>query len=338
MKIFHIESGLGNQMLDYADLLASRLVNNNEVYYIETILYDLNDKQNKISMWNGYELERVFGIKEKNVKSLFSDEEWNFIIKYVADSEFWNHGWGYSEPIINAFEMCGLRLTDRNPHLMRKDSENHSKMTFVKYIARQLYYFLLPLRAVNKISEGEKIFLKSSSDDYNGHYLKLMYKGNGLEKIDAKLRESFIFPELDDKNSELAEIISTSNSVSIHARRGDFLSRNSFCYKYGYFKRAVKYIKARTDLPIFVLFCDSGNSNWCRENIKLFGLNHNKDNVLFVDWNTGLDSYKDMQLMSMCKHNIITNSSFGWWGAFLNSNKNKITCSCDARIVATNWF
>ena len=57
---------------------------------------------------------------------------------------------------------------------------------------------------------------------------------------------------------------------------------------------------------------------WVKENIQI------NSRVFYVDINSGDDSYKDMQLMSKCKHNIIANSSFSWWGAWLNENKNKI--------------
>ena len=60
-----------------------------------------------------------------------------------------------------------------------------------------------------------------------------------------------------------------------------------------------------------------------------------KDKVLFVDWNTGEESFRDMQLMSHCKHGIITNSTFGWWGAYFIQNPEKITISPLAEINTT---
>ena len=85
----------------------------------------------------------------------------------------------------------------------------------------------------------------------------------------------------------------------------------------------MKYIKKRIDTPHFYIF--SNDSLWVKENLKL-------DNMTIVDWNSGKDSYKDMLLMSKCKHNIIANSSFSWWGAWLNNNSNKIVISPD------KWF
>ena len=74
------------------------------------------------------------------------------------------------------------------------------------------------------------------------------------------------------------------------------------------------------------------------ENEKIFGLNFQKDTIRFVTWNAGRESFRDMQLMAACRHNIFTESTFGFWGAYLNENPDKITCAPDPTILATNWF
>ena len=67
MKVIHIESGLGNQMLSYCEFLAIKKVNPGEDCYLETIVYDIPECNDIICQWNGYELERVFNIKDKNI-------------------------------------------------------------------------------------------------------------------------------------------------------------------------------------------------------------------------------------------------------------------------------
>lgn len=113
---------------------------------------------------------------------------------------------------------------------------------------------------------------------------------------------------------------------------------NGYCYKYGYFKRAVRYIQERIENPVFYFFTDEKSVGWCQENEQIFGLDFQKDSVHFVDWNKGTDSYRDMQLMAACHHNIFTESSFGFWGAYLNEHPDKITCSPDPTWIATNDF
>jgi hypothetical protein len=67
---------------------------------------------------------------------------------------------------------------------------------------------------------------------------------------------------------------------------------------------------------VFVVFSD--DIDWVKEKIPL------PADTVFVDWNTGNNSFRDMQLMSLCSHHIIANSSFSWWGAWLGGNENKI--------------
>ena len=113
MIISHVEGGLGNQMLDYMDFLAIKDTNPDQECYIETIVYNIKESHDVISMWNGYELEKVFGICEKNILNEVSIEIKKNIINDVKKSEFWENDWSISEAICNAFNNNSFRLENR---------------------------------------------------------------------------------------------------------------------------------------------------------------------------------------------------------------------------------
>jgi len=139
-----------------------------------------------------------------------------------------------------------------------------------------------------------------------------------FDNIEQTLREHLVFPEfLDPKSLSLCEQIKDQETVAIHIRRGDYLKHKALggICDLPYYKNAIKKIETLVDTPLYVIFSD--DIAWCKENIKV-------ENVRFVDWNSGEQSFQDMHLMSLCKHNIIANSSFSWWGAWLNANSNKI--------------
>lgn len=336
-------------MLDYAEFLAIKKSNPDDLCYIENIVYEIEECHQIISMWNGYELEKVFNIKEPNIKDVFSEEQWNNIIRDVINSKFWLDNWRYSDAINKAFSKQGLKLKSVNgrPSIREKKQLGNRlkdyKMNFAKtqfgYHFKRHIYKIFQRKIIERKANPEKLFYTTDENIYGGHLLQFCYKGNNIELIENDIRHAFRFKELtDEKNINILKIISDTNSVSIHARRGDMLSVNKYCYEFGYFKRAVRFIKDNVNSPVFFFFCDPNSVQWCKENYKIFGIDEAKDTVYFVDWNKGEDSYKDMQLMSKCKHNIITTSSFGWWGAFLNENKDKITCSPDVRINTTHFF
>lgn len=152
------------------------------------------------------------------------------------------------------------------------------------------------------------------------YYSGVLYDSNLIEKIYKFLIKDFEFPKLTDvKNTEILKKIESCNSVSIHIRRGDYLNHPLFgeiCNK-EYYRKAIKIIENKVKKPVFFIF--SNDIEWVKENIKI------DNESYYIDWNLEeKDSYKDMQLMSRCKHNIIANSSFSWWGALLNTNKEKI--------------
>ena len=347
MKIIHIESGLGNQMLSYCEYLALKKMNPNDKCYVETIVFDIPECNDIICQWNGYELERVFNIKAPNVKELFDDDTWNCILNEVRKCEFWKKNWNYPVHITRALNRTGLTIENirgdfETPgHQFSNPTRLHRLKKLLKYsrigtIIRRWYYLYTEEDRLKACDNRKRLFLATDKDIFTGQWLSFKNRGNDIELIHEDIEEAFKFPPLTDKrNLALVDYLENHNSVFIHARRGDMLSSNGWCYKYGYFRRAVKHIKKSVPNPVFVFFTNTGSINWCKSNAHVFNLNYDKDKVLFVDWNTGNESYRDMQLMSHCKHGIITNSTFGWWGTYLIKNPNKITISPELTINTT---
>jgi len=150
-----------------------------------------------------------------------------------------------------------------------------------------------------------------------------------FENIESLLREEFQFQRiLDDDNQNRLNRINLENSISLHIRRSDYVNNKSHdihgTCSIEYYKKAVENIASKVSNPSFFIFSD--DIEWAYTK-----LNFNYPCV-FVAGNNGAKSYIDMQLMSHCKHNIIANSSFSWWGAWLNSNPNKIV------IAPKQWF
>lgn len=143
-----------------------------------------------------------------------------------------------------------------------------------------------------------------------------------FEHCEKKIRELFQFnEEIKDKISKKHETLLSQNTCGIHVRRGNYIGNgwHEVCHL-EYYKDAIEEIKSRTNVDLFLVFSD--DISWCKENLKAV-------NFLFVEGNSNIE---DLYLMTQCSHNIISNSSFSWWGAWLNSNKDKIIIAPD------RWF
>lgn len=150
---------------------------------------------------------------------------------------------------------------------------------------------------------------------FNGFWQDLFY----VERVSEELRTKFCFPPIEDeKNKSFVEECKKKTIIGVHIRRGDYLKDKNFASICGeeYYKKAIKLMEERYPDACFAYFSD--DLDWCREK---FGF---KDDNIYVDWNTGINSFRDMHLMSLCTHNIIANSTFSWWGAWLNSNIDKV--------------
>lgn len=120
------------------------------------------------------------------------------------------------------------------------------------------------------------------------------------------------------------EHIKKTNSVSIHIRRGDFVNDPNTKNVHGicgiaYYHKAINLIASKVDdISLFVF---SDDVEWTKQHLTT------PYPIVFADHTHEANAYEDLYLMSNCKHNIIANSSFSWWGAWLNLNPNKIVVS-----------
>jgi hypothetical protein len=139
------------------------------------------------------------------------------------------------------------------------------------------------------------------------------------------IRELFRFSNSIVNKKLLAEIIN-KNSVSVHIRRGDYANNDVINSVHGlctieYYIEAFQIMSSKIANPIFYIFSD--DMNWTKNTLHFL---NEKYNIVYIDQNN-MNPSEDMNLMSNCKHNIIANSSFSWWGAWLNNKPEKIIIS-----------
>jgi len=184
------------------------------------------------------------------------------------------------------------------------------------------------LQRINeKFFHFDKELLNLSDNVYlDGYFQSEKY----FKKIKQVLLNDFMVTSpVNEKNKKMLDLINSTNSVSLHVRRGDYITNPSANAFHGtcsveYYNKAAKYISENIDNPHFFLFSDE--PEWVRENILI------DKPVTIVDINTIDNGYDDLRLMSNCKYNIIANSSFSWWGSWLNNNPQKVV------IAPKRWF
>ena len=144
------------------------------------------------------------------------------------------------------------------------------------------------------------------------------------------IRSAFQFEVTANATEYKSKIVDSRHSVSMHIRRGDYVTDKKSNDLLGvcsvdYYRQAANDLEKRIgEKPTYFVFSD--DLKWAKEQ---FGF---LEQIEFVSGNDGANSYLDMYLMSLCKHHIIANSSFSWWGAWLSSSENKIV------YAPTPWF
>ncbi len=144
---------------------------------------------------------------------------------------------------------------------------------------------------------------------YDGYWVNNQYMSHVAERLKKEFTPRY---PIHTKNQDILNKIENSNSVSIHFRRGDYINTVHDVLKKDYYAEAIAYIKNKVENPVFFVFSD--DMEYVKNNYEL------SEHVVFIDHNKGDEAYWDIFLMSRCKHNVIANSGFSFWGAWLNKN------------------
>ncbi len=186
------------------------------------------------------------------------------------------------------------------------------------YVVSRIARRLLPKRKTEYVAPYSENFtrneevLRKGDTYYEGYWQCFDY----YKDMKPLLRQTFSHPEPNTYNKGLIQSIKDSSSVGIHIRRGDYKDApdfNGICTPQ-YYQKAIATLTADGQKRTFYVF--SNDLGWCRQHLPELMKGHD---IVYVDGNRGSDSYWDMMLMTYCRELIIANSTFSWWGAFLNS-------------------
>lgn len=171
------------------------------------------------------------------------------------------------------------------------------------------------------------IFLNNEIKYLKGYWQSFKY----FEDIRDRLLSEFeLVTPLDDVTLKIMDSILESNAVSVHVRRGDYVSNKVTMKNHGvcgldYYLKAIELLEKKYDNLVFYIFSD--DSEWARANFR----SDLQRELFFVGDINSERPYFDLELMKNCKHNIIANSTFSWWAAWLNKNQFKTV------ICPQNW-
>lgn len=221
-----------------------------------------------------------------------------------------------------SLEQLGISLEVASTVEVKKlycDINSRLSRGLFKYFGKKTYYNYKEDNSLHlEILELKKGY-------FNGYWQSYKY----FEDINDILLADIQFndKEYSSKNKILLEQIKNdNNSVSLHIRLGDYLKRPDLyggCCTENYYNNAIGYLNNNIQNATFYVFSDD------IESAKKI-LNNNK--YIYIDSNSEEYGYIDMHLMSLCRHHIIANSSFSWWGAWLSQEKNNIV------VAPSKWF
>lgn len=259
----------------------------------------------------------------------------NRMLQYSYSIYLRNQGYNVLQDNSYKPKKWAIEELDWNRIFPKATIDQASKWLMMRYGGGYDYISKLRLKYIPKLTKTCKMpsaFDIPSVDQLKSyrHFIGIFHHAKMIDQVLSEVQSLFEFSPFAEgsRNDVLANKIINSNSIAIHVRKGkDYQTRDAYegTCPIEYYLQAIEYIKAKESGTKLYVFTD--NPDWVRDNFKNF-------NYVLVEGNpaSGWGNHFDMQLMSLCKHNIIANSTYSWWGAVLNKNSKK-TVICPAK-----WF
>ncbi len=270
MRIVYMNGGLGNQIFQYI-FFRWLEIETGESCVIDDALFWGEDVPH-----NGYELERIFGVRKKRLSQLIPADVWREMVKCRKN------GTGIAQQFLDA----GNNITA----VYQKETPNFVFDGETKYVEND------PNSVRNVLSDNCY---------YHGYWLGDFFWMEFPKVILTEL----VFPEIKgNNNKKIAKMMSAEqHSTVVHIRRGDMVNLG-WATSPAWYRVALRKAEETWHPEHYYLFSD--DLPWCIENINELGLTGVKNRLIMVEGNTGESSYIDMQLMSLCAHRLIPRSSF----------------------------
>jgi hypothetical protein len=252
----------------------------------------------------------------------------NQMFQYAVARRIAYHGGEELKLDITIFAEYPLRVYELKYFQIEENFATQEEIAKLKY---NFFNRLKPLYKRTYIKEKHFQYTPQISKLRRNVYLEGYWQTERYFKdIEDIIRKDFtVKTPLAGSNLEIAKKISEVDAVSVHIRRGDYVANPTTNEIHGvcglsYYYDCIAKLASKINNPHFFVFSD--DQEWVQENLKI------SFPVTFITQNGAEKAYEDLRLMSLCKHHIIANSSFSWWGAWLAPGKDKIV------YAPSRWF
>ncbi len=270
MRIVYMNGGLGNQIFQYVFFRWLEVETGESCIIDDALFFGENVPH------NGYELERIFGVRKKRLSNIIPAAIWQEMVKARKNGD------GIAQQLLDAGNDIKAVCQIKTPNFVFNGETQYVE---------------------NKPESVREVM--SDNCYYHGYWLGDVFWMEFPKVILTEL----VFPELNSNdNIKLGQIMSRErHSTAVHIRRGDMVTMG-WATPSKWYRAAVSKAEVTWHPEHYYLFSD--DLSWCLDNLHEMGLEGVKNRLVVVEGNSGDSAYVDMQLMSMCAHRIIPRSSF----------------------------